>query len=448
MVRRLYDKFNNHFKEESFAELVKSSASTFAVRIGGLFAGYLFTLLVSRLYGPDVLGAHTISLTVLMVFTIIGRLGMDFNIVKHFAKNSQENRWDRIREVYRKTLKVVVPVSLVFTVIYFFTAPIIADKVFHKPHLTPYFRIMSFAVLPMVLRFINAECYRGFRMHRHYAYSQNVSYFLYGTVILGALSLFYSNPLLPNVAFVVALILLAVSSTILIRKRITSNTLEISDEHSPVALLTESAPMLLSGSLMLVSGWINTIILGIFADDSQVGIYSVILKISTLSTFVLMSINAVSAPRFAQLYAAGDTSGLSRYTAQTAKVIFFSSVPIFLIIILFRHWLLGLFGTEFTVGSAALLVSIAGQFFNVFAGSVGHFLNMTGHQRAFRNIITASTIINILLCLVLIPRLGIMGSAIAGMVFVAGWNLSAMIYIRKKFNIRTYYWPFQRTAEL
>jgi hypothetical protein len=35
-----------------------------------------------------------------------------------------------------------------------------------------------------------------------------------------------------------------------------------------------------------------------------------------------------------------------------------------------------------------------------------------------------------------------MGSAIAGMVFMAAWNLAAMIYISKKFGVRTFYLPF------
>ncbi len=52
-----------------------------------------------------------------------------------------------------------------------------------------------------------------------------------------------------------------------------------------------------------------------------------------------------------------------------------------------REWLLGLFGDEFIAGSLALLITMVGQLFNVFAGSVGQFLYMTGKQQIFRNII-------------------------------------------------------------
>jgi O-antigen/teichoic acid export membrane protein len=80
--------------------------------------------------------------------------------------------------------------------------------------------------------------------------------------------------------------------------------------------------------------------------------------------------------------------------------------------------------------------------FNVFAGSVGQFLYMTGKQHVFRNILLISTGINIVVCAILIPSYGLIGSAVAGMVFMASWNLMSMIYIQGAFRIRTYYWPF------
>jgi O-antigen/teichoic acid export membrane protein len=279
-------------------------------------------------------------------------------------------------------------------------------------------------------------------MNKEYAYSQNVSYFLYSAVILGIATLFSKNELLPNIAFVCSLVVLTLSSSYLILKRIRVHAKAPSHELRVREMVKNAVPMLLANSMLLVSGWINTIMLGIFSTESEVGIYSVVLKIATFSSFVLMSINSVSSPRFAQLHAKGDMEGLRKYTAHTAKIIFYSSIPIFIGIIIFREWLLSLFGPEFILGSIALVITMTGQLFNVFAGSVGQFLYMTGKQHIFRNIIMISTLINICMCAIFIPLFGLLGSAIAGMVFMATWNLMSMVYIRKIFQIRTYYWPF------
>ena len=102
-ISRLIKRFSG---DRTFTDAFSGSASNFIIRIFGLFAGYVFTLVISRIFGASVLGAHTISSTVLMMFTIVGRLGMDIHIVKKFAGDRMDNRWDRIHEVYRKTLQI------------------------------------------------------------------------------------------------------------------------------------------------------------------------------------------------------------------------------------------------------------------------------------------------------------------------------------------------------
>ena len=109
---------------------------------------------------------------------------------------------------------------------------------------------------------------------------------------------------------------------------------------------------------------------------------------------------------------------------------------------LFNDWLLSLFGAGFVAGSGALLITTFGKLIGVFSGSTGNLLNMTGHQKDFRNIMTAATLLNIVLCMVLIPLYGLMGSAIASSAFIASWNIACVVYIRRKLGIRSYYSPF------
>jgi O-antigen/teichoic acid export membrane protein len=441
MIKKVISRFDTDFRDKNFIDIIKGGAATFLIRLIGLVAGYAFTVIISRYFGAGVLGAHTISVTVLMMFTIIGRLGMDTFLVKHLANDHAEERWDRIFEVYRKTLLVIVPFGLILSVILFYSSESIADFIFHKKSLTPYFQVISFGVLPMVLRFVNSECYRGFRMNKEYAYTQNVSYFLYATVILGIFTLFSKKEWMPNIAFVASLIVLAISSTFVIYRKIKNKTNAASNDFSVSEMVKQSLPMLMANSMLLISGWINTLMLGIWSTSADVGIYSVVLKIATFSTFVLMSINSIATPRFAQFYAKQNMEGFKKYVNQTAKIIFYSSIPIFIVIIAFNKWILGLFGEEFIIGSAALLITMCGQLFNVFAGSVGAILIMTGHQVIFRNIILVSTFLNVVLCVILIPNYGLIGSAISGMAYMASWNLLSMIYIKRKLSISSFYNP-------
>lgn len=450
MLAKFQNKIQRQFRDKSFHELVTGSAASFFMRILGMVVSYVFTFIISHVYGAVVLGAFAISQVVLNMFTIFSRLGMDTSIVKFFAANIAINKWPTVLNIYKKVLSISIPIGMVTTAILFFGADWFATTIFKKPELATEFRVISFAIIPMSIRFINSESYRGFKLLKLYNYSRNVSYFLYACVILGLISFFkdseFLKPIdkyLPNISFTVSLALLAVSSTYLILKYIRTFTNEESNEYSKRDIIQQSIPMMLSSSLILISGWINTLFLGRYGTTADVGIYKVVVQITTVCGFILLSVNAVAAPKFAELWASNNLKELGKSARQTSKINFLASLPIFLIIIVFREFILGLFGEEFKTASNILLFNMIGQFFNIFSGSCGSFLNMTGHHKSFQNILLVSTIANIIACFIFIPIYGLMGSAICSMIFMSSWNIISLIYIKKKFNIKTYYWPFK-----
>lgn len=444
MIKKIKKKFGNKVKDKSLKELLVGGSNTLVLRVAGFVIGYLFVIIISRFYGSKVVGAFTLCSTVLIIFSVVGRLGFDSSIVKFFAQRVIFNKWSEIHDVYRKILQIVIPWGIFLSVVLFFSASLIADKFFHKPSLEPYFKISALGVLPMTLRFINSESYRGFKMMKQYAFSQNVSYFLYASVMLTAISVFYRNDYVPIICFVTSLLILAISSSFLIVKKIKKQAVEISESMSVREMLNVSTPMMLSTSLMLISGWINTIMLGKYGTESDVGIYSVVFKIGTFSGMILASVNSIAAPKFAEMHALGDHKGLSKVAVQTSKINFWASLPILLGTIFFRKFILGIFGEEFIIGADVLLFTMMGQFINVFSGSVGTFLNMTGHQNIQRTIVLIATLVNIFSCMFFIPRYGLMGSAICGMLFMMTWNVMSLLYIKIKLNVQTYYWPFSK----
>ena len=60
---------------------------------------------------------------------------------------------------------------------------------------------------------------------------------------------------------------------------------------------------------------------------------------------------------------------------------------------------------------------------------------MTGHQLAALVILAGSLFLSLILNLILIPRLGITGSAIASAVTVSCWNIAMLIYVRRTLGI-------------
>ena len=68
MLDKIEKKIRKQFKDKSFSEIVRGSATSFMMRMMGLVVNYLFTFMISRFYGATILGALTISQTVLNIF--------------------------------------------------------------------------------------------------------------------------------------------------------------------------------------------------------------------------------------------------------------------------------------------------------------------------------------------------------------------------------------------
>jgi O-antigen/teichoic acid export membrane protein len=75
--------------------------------------------------------------------------------------------------------------------------------------------------------------------------------------------------------------------------------------------------------------------------------------------------------------------------------------------------LLSLFGASFTTGYGVMFILAIGMLSRAAVGPAERLLNMLGERKLCAATYAAAFAINLVLCLVLIPRLGIEGAAVA-----------------------------------
>src|SRR5699024_12296301 len=66
----------------------------------------------------------------------------------------------------------------------------------------------------------------------------------------------------------------------------------------------------------------DVIMLGIFSTKAQVGIYNVAYKVATLTSFILIAVNAIAAPTIAELYHEGKIEELQQFARRIEHLIF------------------------------------------------------------------------------------------------------------------------------
>jgi O-antigen/teichoic acid export membrane protein len=190
-------------------------------------------------------------------------------------------------------------------------------------------------------------------------------------------------------------------------------------------------------SMNLLMGCTASFLLGIWGTNAEVGIFGVAYRTAMVTGYILIAVNSIAAPKFASLYKQGDMAALGSVARNSAKLMTLAASPILLLFVLFPGWVMRLFGPQFVEGAAVLIILALGQFVNVATGSVGYLLMMSGHERLMRNNIVCIAILNVVMCLLLIPWAGAIGAAIATAISLSAMNLVSVVLVYGRLSILT-----------
>ena len=196
-------------------------------------------------------------------------------------------------------------------------------------------------------------------------------------------------------------------------------------------MLRTGWPMLLGSAMFLVMSWTDTLLLGHFLEEDEVGIYRVAFRMAAVVTLVQAAVNSYAAPLFAERHASGDRTGLKLALRQTTLLNVAFSVPAFVALVAVPAWWLGWFGDAFVPGATCLVRLAVGQVVNALCGPVMYLLNMTGHERQAQRIVWIAAMGNLVMNVWAIPRFGIEGAAVATAFSMALWNVAAAVAVKR-----------------
>ena len=446
---KLPQKINAFVYDPKFSEVLSGSIYTIGAKVVATCLGLGVSAFTARFYGAEMMGVLSLIVSFLMFATMLSVAGTSVSILRFIPEHVTRYSVKSAFLVYRKNLYFVIVVSLLFGIFFFFSSEVIAERVFSKPQLAGLFALSSLFLIFNALSELTTQAVRGLKLIRTFAFMQVLRPF-FMLLFLFILTCWHAGRNVPVYALLIAIGMSAIIGIVLVAVSFRKK-LQAGDPVQPVPLfkiIKISLPMFMTASMHYVVGQTGIVMLGVFCPVNEVGYYAVAVKLATLSTFTLQAINSMAAPKFSELFHSGKMDELFYVAQKSAKLIFWTTLPVLLVLIGFGKPLLGFFfGKEFVVAYWPLLFLLGGQFVNSVCGSTGYFMDMTGHQKVFRNIIAAAAVINIILNVLLIPRLGILGAAVSAMISVGFWNLYTVVYVKIKYNRMIGYLPFCRHEE-
>ena len=177
--------------------------------------------------------------------------------------------------------------------------------------------------------------------------------------------------------------------------------------------LSVSLPILLVEGFYLLLSYTDVLVLQQFRPSDEVGIYFAVVKTLALVSFIHYAMSATTAHRFAEYHARGDNDRLSAYVAHAIRWTFWPSLAATLLLLACGKPLLWLFGAQFVAGYDIMFIAAVGLVARAAIGPVERLLNMLGHQHICAVAYAAAFVMNVVLCVALVPRFGGHGAAAA-----------------------------------
>ncbi len=406
LINKLISKLDHRYRE-----IVRGASLAFVLKLLGAGMTFSFNVLLARLLGAEDTGIYTLAFTATTMATVFGRLGLEYSLVRFIAANVATGDWVQVKGVYQKGMRLAIAASAFSMVMMFVSAPWLSETILGQPKLTEPLRWMSLAVIPMTVYLLQAQVLKGFKLILE---SSMVEMVCVSTLSVIGLYLIGQQGGTNGAVWIytAATAVTALAGVWALRIRV-PQLRGVVGYFDTRELLRSSLPLFWFTVISQVVLWTPTFLLGIWGNAADVGIYNAAYKTSTVMIFASAATNSIVTPKFSAMFKQGDFDALGFLVRGCAKLTALLAAPISLIFILAPRSVMGIFGEQFIVGAPILTILTIGQFVEVATGAVGQLLIMTGHEKAIRNNIAITAVVNVLLCSVLIPAFGLTGAAIA-----------------------------------
>jgi O-antigen/teichoic acid export membrane protein len=191
-----------------------------------------------------------------------------------------------------------------------------------------------------------------------------------------------------------------------------------------------AAPRGLAGIFQVTVLWLDVLLVGALRSTSEAGVYAAASKLAMVGTLATEAVRIAIAPQISGLLARHEQARAEGVYQVATWWIMTLCWPLYLGLAVFGPVVLRIFGAEFVAGGTALLILSLAMLVDLSTGNVTVMLLMGG--KSSWNLLNAlgALVLNVALNLLLVPRIGIAGAALAWAASIVFENLAAIIELR------------------
>jgi O-antigen/teichoic acid export membrane protein len=402
---------------------------------------YAVSIVIARVVGAAGMGTYAQAMAVITLGILVAQMGLDLGVLRMISLYRVTDDLPHLKGSVVFSTRAVSLLGFVVAIVIFFSAGLLATRVFSDNQLIFVLRAISVTVPILAVRSIWLNVAQGFDntiarilVGKVFAPVGNV------VVLLGLLTVWGNS----WGAIVVANVLSAFTSCILayavyrhlvrVRLKLSATT----PQYDRKGWYSFSVPLWLGQLLSSSLPRLTLLLLGYFANSSQVGIFEIACKLALLVQLPLDMAGLIVAPRLADLVHKDQLRQLTGLMGGILQWMLVICVLLFIALFLFVEPLLRLFGNDFGAGVPLVHILIIGHLINVVTGPVGILLVVSGRSKLHMVNAISAFLLNIGLSLILIPALGSRGAAWSVTIGEIALNIARFIEVLILFGIGSY----------
>ncbi|ODR80566.1 hypothetical protein BG842_03840 [Haladaptatus sp. W1] len=406
--------------------------------------GLLFgnKILMARTLSNEGYGAIAFGYSFFAIVSTLSLLGLNSGIARYLPRYESETQQ---KDIFISAVQIVMPVAVLTGLGIFIFANQIAVAVFDRPAAAGVIGIFALAIPFEVLLKISMSVFQGTKNYTFKAIVDNIGLSLIRVFfVVCALWLGYTE-YGASVAYLLSYILTALAGVYLLYSKTNFTRW---DRYTPrrKELFLFSFPLMLSSVITIVLSNMDTMLIGYYIGLETVGTYNVVYSLTFLLTVVLTAFRFIVVPELSEHHSNGDITKMrSTYKKITLWIMLVTFPPFFVLIASPELAISLTFGGKYASGSAALVVLSFGFFIHAILGPNAATLTSLGNTKTilFDNVVAVA--INLVLNVLLIPRYGMLGAAVATTVSYICLNIAYAVQLYSKIALLPISTAYSRT---
>lgn len=432
--------------------IIKGAGGSLVLQGGFAGLSFLNALILARFLGAKGYGAFANAMAWVSILIIPATFGFYTLLVRDMAIFRSQRKWAEMKGLLRFSNGFVRVLSVLLALI----AAVAAYFVFSTPAEAT-MRLTLWVAAPLVpilaLYSLREGATRGLENVIRAGFPGMI--IRPGLLFIGVLViyLFWSRSLSAPVAMGVnvgAGVVTLAAGIFWLERVLPSEVKEASPEFAAHIWLKAAFPMMVYSGMQVVLWMTDIVMLGAMLGAEEAGLFAAANRLAYLLLYVTVAIEVIMAPIMSRLYDSGEKDRLQSIITKTVRVAFIIILPFGLILVLGGDYVLAVFGQDFIAAQGVLIILAVATMIVVAAGSGRLLLGMTGHEKTVAFVLSAASLANLVLNVLLIPKFGLEGAAYATAFSLVGAQILLSTYALARMDMNVTIirkWPGRLSVE-